>query len=444
MAWTDLLQGTQQSLANTLGRKDQRREGSLNRLQDVLARLGQQKFQAGEGEKERGYLTESREDTQAFTNEQALAEQLFRTSERVAGQEYQTGEREAVEGFTIGRDSQSHKNRLELQKVIGAQDLQMLDAQVAADVDKARQLGEMNREYFENGSYASQTNDKTYTWTNPEQFEAAMEDMANDAYINRINLQAQLAKDPDGTADDWMAQYGQIRDDVMMDYGQLYADGMWIGLPDGSTKTKILDQFNISIDGLVANQQLSEPFGEWAKERFTQYVNNAAVAPEDEAAAGDGVSSNVDWSEFLKTGRLVDLPPTSFRTDAASTLAQGAADSPDTMNTGFFMAPLIGAAQRMFGWIPGFTSSLGEAAENVHYGNTARPEWPQGVEGGAEQEFFKSLMQLYQTEASAGRPTEDIEAHLNRLTSTDVPAGDPGLTEYISNMMRILMDEGRP
>ena len=260
MAWTDILQGSRQSLDQTLARNSQRREGRLSRLQDALGKLSAQRQQTSE-----------REAGQEFAAGQQEALFGQQTSERVATQEYTTKEadEDVVRDLARLQDRQAYEEALmRLGKKYGIENLAielqndlkriMAEGVQTRTTDEARADLDIRNLQTERGMVEGkhETQDGvTFEWVDPETKEFALAEMQE--HQRRLSQLAASERVDGRTAWD---TYRDMKDAVQGD--------LWVWSDD----EEILDEFGQPTGRFGAYKRTNMPIEE-AIQNFTDQAN---------------------------------------------------------------------------------------------------------------------------------------------------------------------------
>ena len=393
MAWTDLLQGSQQNVTNLLCQKQQRREGSLSRLQDVLARLSQQNFEAGEAATQRGWQGEQNEAANAATiaNTEAIGAQNRLTQDLIGSiGSRQIGEQATAEKELITAREEAQQrlqdNAENFQKTLAGMnnkaDMDRLLEQIKAETDAANTAWEQPRTEYED--IEAVINGRKYTWDSDQKYRLVELEVQRDMIMDQISLEARL-RDSGSTADSarvkeiFDIEFGLIRQGT----GKWGTNEPWMKSFDQKTFDELQSLF---VTSLAAYPELDDGAKETLIGLFGKWVT---VGP----GGGDQATDTADW--------LSKYMPTPGRSNRQAASSQG------------FLLP--------------------EGAENVVY--------PLGVDA-AERELYKKLASIITTQTQNNQPYGDVQPHMERIVNEKVDPNDPDILRYIESMLQRVLNQG--
>ena len=322
MGFTDIVQGARQGLSDSMGRRTQKRENSLDRLQTALGRLSGMKQQTSE--------REAAQEHEAFLQQQsqAAATALQGAGDTAAMERQEAGDAAAfariaetgrVEEGVIGARTEAEQSlqddMQEFQETLqGTQDeaaMARLQAGIDADLAAAERAFVQPREEYD--PRTDTVNGRTYSWKSDQEYELVKLQMQRDMIMDQIRLEAELTDKYGDQANNYIPLYMQARDMVMADFqAQGLWDGQnWMGLPTKEQRDAAIQRFSDMVNrdaryALFAEDMISD---------FTKYVDQATV-PEGGDVADGGDPSLSYWTNYLQN------PPTITGSDVRESTAE--------------------------------------------------------------------------------------------------------------------------
>ena len=403
MGFTEIVQGARQGISDSMGRTAQKRENSLDRLQTALGRLSGYKQQTSEREAGQEYEAGQavlERDFESLENERNRIFQL-----KVQGNE-QDFERDLLKfEQDYGREMLSAQQRAAIDEIAarGKQDRLNIDAGATAErgtmayADTIAAGAEERQDERFKGQFTADDG-TTFAYSGEPEFIRAQTEF--DAYNQMLRDAFAAEQDPQRRQEAYEF-YQQAKADAMDDLWIREQDenGNFIFRRGPATVDDAIDNFkrSIAFDNrftLDQKDKMAEAFSVWLK--------TASETPPDLDQTEAGDTTTV--TPFMYSG--------NYGSEAANVM--GTSDSPVNR----FVAPILGAGQGLFGWIPGFNGALEDAARNVRQGNS-----PVSMD---EEEIYKLLEALVPEELGQqgtmlrGQYTRDIERDRGTTDNLDI------------------------